>query len=89
MLTITVPSVLFDRTREHVLHVEATSFVRAVQEVDRHHPGFYSDIFSSEGTMRPSLRALVDGRTLQTALDYERSLPSGTNIELVRVVSGG
>lgn len=85
-ITVSLPSILRDRTKEWSIHVEASTLEEAIDQIDKRYPGFKTDVISANGAIRPSLFVLVNGIRVS---DLNIPTPEGSKIEIERVIAGG
>jgi predicted phage tail protein len=85
-ISISLPSVLGDRTGEETVEVEARTLREAIDKLEVRYPGFRSDLLTDAGNVRPSLAVLVNGRVTS---DLEEPMPDNAVVGIVQEIAGG
>jgi molybdopterin converting factor small subunit len=85
---VSVPSVLWDRTKEWNMEVEGSTVGEVIEELNARYPGFKSDILV-DNKVRVSLAVFVNSDDIRHTGGLNTPTPDGTKINIIRAIAGG
>lgn len=90
MVTVYLPD---DLTAEfganNPLSLDVQTLGDLLSELDRRYAGMAGWLSEADGQVRPNLGVFVAGRRLPPGPDSESSIPSGSEVWILRAISGG
>ncbi|MHB1611259.1 MAG: MoaD/ThiS family protein [Sulfobacillus sp.] len=90
MITIHLPANLADEFRaDPVLTMTARTYAEMLQALDNQYPGMASWLVEPDGRFREHLSIFVSGRRLAPRAHASASLTDGSEVWILRAISGG
>jgi hypothetical protein len=90
MITVHLPVDLADAFQaDPVLIVEARTCAEALQSLDHQYPGMASWLAESDGRFREHLSIFISGRRLAPRANVSAPLADGSEVWILRAISGG